>query len=506
MERTLEFRDISMHFSGVKALDQVSFKVNGGETLALVGENGAGKSTLLKILGGDYQATSGSYLINGEERRFTSPRAAIEAGVGLISQERQMVAELSVAENIFIGNFTQKFGWVDFKKMNEDAADLIKEFGLEISPRSKVKNLSVAMQQMVEIIKIYSRRPKLIAFDEPTTALTDFETEKLFHIIENKLKPQNIIIIYVSHRMHEVFRLADRIVTLKDGVVVAIDQKTAITKDAVISQMVGRPLAKTFDELTRIAPQNETVLQARGLTGPAYQNISFSLRKGEILGFFGLVGAGRTELMRGIFGADKVLAGELEYEGQKYRFKSPQDAVRKGIGFLTEDRKDEGIVATDSVLRNMSIVVMEQLKKGPFLDRKKELEFAQKNIIKYNIKTPNSSKKIVELSGGNQQKVLIARWLSMGPRIIILDEPTKGVDVGAKAEIYKLIWEMANTGIAVILISSELPEIIGLSDRIVIMKGGVIAGEVKRSEATEDVLIHYAMAGEYSEKKDGVRA
>lgn len=502
LEKSLEFRSICMCFSGVKALDNISFKVNGGETLALVGENGAGKSTLLKILSGDYQATSGSYLIDGRERHFTNPREAIDAGVGMISQERQMVPELTVAENIFIGNFPQRLGLVDFGKMNREAAKLIEEFGLKISPKEKVKNLSVAMQQMVEIIKIYSRNPKLIAFDEPTTALTNNETERLFYVIENKLKKRDIIIIYVSHRMNEVFQLADNIVTLKDGELVSIDKASETTEDRVISKMVGRPLEKTFAELERIPPQEEEILRVNGLSGGDYTEISFTLKKGEILGFFGLVGAGRTELMRGVFGADRPSGGYIEFQGKRLRFKSPEQAVRHGIGFLTEDRKDQGIIPISSVRDNMSIVMLDRLKKGPFLDRAKENSFTKENVRRYDIKTPSIFKKISELSGGNQQKVLIARWLSMGPKILILDEPTKGVDVGAKSEIYKLIRGMANSGISVILISSELPEIIGLSDRIEVMKSGKLVREVSRESATEEALIHFAMAGGNKEESN----
>lgn len=495
LEKTLEFKNICMYFSGVKALENISFKASGGETLALVGENGAGKSTLLKILSGDYQASSGSYLIDGRERRFASPREAIDAGVGMISQERQMVPELTVAENIFIGNFPERLGLVDFGKMNREAETLIAEFGLDISPREKVKNLSVAMQQMVEIIKIYSRDPKLIAFDEPTTALTNTETEKLFHVIEHKLKKKDIIIIYVSHRMNEVFQLADKIVTLKDGELVAVEKSSETTEERVISQMVGRPLEKTFAELERVPPREEEILRVNGLSGMGYADISFSLKKGEILGFFGLVGAGRTELMRGVFGADRPDGGYIEFEGSRLRFKSPGQAVSHGIGFLTEDRKEQGIIPIGSVRDNMSVVVLDSLKKGPFLDSSKENSFTKENVQRYDIKTPSIFKKISELSGGNQQKVLIARWLSMGPRILILDEPTKGVDVGAKAEIYKLIRSMANSGISVILISSELPEVIGLSDRIEVMKNGRLVGEVPGQDATEEVLIRLAMAG-----------
>lgn len=493
MSSLLEFENICKNFYGVAALKNISFQAKSGEVLALVGENGAGKSTLLKILSGDYQPTSGSYKIDGEVKKFDSPNDAIRAGVGLIYQERQMVPELTVAENIFMGDLPKKNGFVDFGTLNEKAQALLTEFGLTISPTDKIKNLSTAMQHMVEIIKVYSRHPKLIAFDEPTTALTKSESEILFDIIENKLKKQDIIIIYVSHRMEEIFRLSDRIVVFKDGELVHTANTRDTNADEIVRRMVGRPLEKVFSELERMPPSPEQVLIAENFTGRGFTNVSFHLRKGEILGFFGLVGAGRTELMRGIFGADEILRGELTYLGQKKRFTSPRQAVKNGIGFLAEDRKDQGIFPILSVRDNISVVNLHKLKKFGFLSAKKENAFAQEHCKALNVKTSSIRKKIAELSGGNQQKALIARWLSMDPRILVLDEPTKGVDVGAKSEIYRIIRNIADRGISVILVSSELPEVIGLSDRIYVMKNGRIVAQVPREAATEEAIISYAM-------------
>lgn len=493
MSSELRFEKICKNFHGVQALTDVSFHARSGEVLALVGENGAGKSTLLKILSGDYQPTSGNYRIDGEIKQFHSPNEAIRAGVGLIYQERQTIPELTVAENIFMGDLPKKRGMVDFQELNRKTKELLEEFGLDIPPEEKIKNLSIAMQHMVEIIKVYSRHPKLIAFDEPTTALTKNEAEILFDIIENKLKRQDIIIIYVSHRMEEIFRLSDQIVVFKDGRVVHTVNTRETNADEVIQKMVGRPLKKIFNELEKTEPGQEDILEVSHYTGRSFHDVSFHLKKGEILGFFGLVGSGRTELMRGIFGVDKVLRGEVIYQGEKKRFRSPRQAVGSGIGFLTEDRKDQGIFPILSVRDNISVVNLHKLKNLCFINSRKENAFAKEQCDALAVKTSSIRKKIVELSGGNQQKVLLARWLSMNPQILILDEPTKGVDVGAKSEIYRIIRDIANRGISVILVSSELPEIIGLSDRIYVMKNGSIVAEVPKQEATEESIISYAM-------------
>ncbi len=493
MSKTLEFEGISKYFHGVAALKNISFSAKSGEVVALVGENGAGKSTLLKILGGDYQPTAGRYLINGEEKHFASPHDAIQAGVGLIYQERQMVPELTVAENIFMGRLPKKYGMVDFQTLNREAQRLIDEFELKIRPADRLKNLSVAMQQMVEILKVYSRNPGLIAFDEPTTALTGGEAEVLFRIIEEKLKKHDIIILYVSHRMNEIFRICDKIVVLKDGELVRTAAVRETTEEDVIKAMVGRPMDSIFRELRAVPGRKDTVLRVEGFTGQGFRDISFSLRKGEILGFFGLVGAGRTELMRGIFGADKISGGVMEYRGAARRFRSPKEAVEQGFCFLTEDRKDQGIFPIRSVRDNISITCLKKLKRFGLIDTKKENRFAKEECREFEIKTSSIHKKAEELSGGNQQKALLARWLAVKPEILILDEPTKGIDVGAKAEIYRIIREIANQGISVLLVSSELPEIIGLSDRICVMREGRITAVLDREHATEETVIGYAM-------------
>ncbi|GMQ61826.1 sugar ABC transporter ATP-binding protein [Vallitalea maricola] len=494
MKDILEFSGITKYFPGVKALDNVSFKANSGEVLAFLGENGAGKSTLLKILNGDFQPTSGEYILNGEAKHFKSPKEAIDEGISIIYQERQIVLDISVAENIFLGQQPiKKNGLIDYKKLYQDAKKIIDEFGLNIDPRAKVRNISIAHQQMVEIMKAYSRDLKVIAFDEPTASLSDSEIEILFEII-NKLKKENKIIIYVSHRMKELERIADKVVVFKDGKFVDLVKRNDVTNNDLITMMVGRDLGDIFNELDRSKGYGDTILEVNNLTTNDVNDVSFSLREGEILGFAGLVGAGRTEVMRAVFGADKVNGGKILLEKKEVNSKSPKQAIKKGIVLCPEDRKLQGILPNLSVGYNISIAVLDNIiNKIGFINRKKENVLVEDSINTFNIKTPNATKKIVELSGGNQQKAIVARWLATNPKVLILDEPTKGIDVGAKAEFYKLICDCAKNGMGVILISSELPEVIGLSDRIIVMKDGYITGEVMREEATEEKILAYAM-------------
>lgn len=497
MENVLEFKNITKYFPGVKALDNVSFKVQSGEVLAFLGENGAGKSTLLKILNGDYQPTSGDYLLNGEVMKFKNPSNAIEAGVSIIYQERQVLMELSVAENIFLGRLPKgKNGLIDTRKLYSDAQKIIDEFGLPIDARTKVVNISVAHQQMVEIMKAYSRDLKVIAFDEPTASLCDTEIEILFKVIE-KLKKENRIIIYVTHRMKELEEIADKVVIFKDGKVVNLVKKNECTQKELIKMMVGRDLGDVFKELDKSAEIGDVLLEVKNLSSDYVKNISFQLRKGEVLGFSGLVGAGRTEVMRAIVGADKVKAGEVLLEGKSVVSKSPKEAMDHGIVLVPEDRKTQGILPNMSVRDNISIGILKRvINKLGFVDEAETEKIANESVVKFKIKTPDTEKKIVELSGGNQQKVIVARWIATNPKVLILDEPTKGIDVGAKSDFYKLICEFAKNGMGVIVVSSELPEVIGVSDRIIVMKQGKITGEVYRKDATEDKLLSLAMLEE----------
>lgn len=497
MNSLLEFRNISKFFPGVRALDKVSFKAYGGEVLALVGENGAGKSTLIKILNGDYQPNEGEYILDGEKRHFNTPHDAIQAGISVIYQERQILLELSVAENIFLGRMpANKMGVIDKSKANTMAKKIIEDFGLPISPSTKVKDLSVAYQQMVEIMKAYSRENlRVICFDEPTASLSDSEIDKLFKVIE-KMKKQGKIIIYVSHRMSEIRRITDRIAIFKDGHFVDSMMTKDISESEVIKKMVGRDLGDIYENLDKDKEIGEVLLEVKNVSSDYVKENSFVLRKGEVLGFSGLVGAGRTELIRAIIGADKMRTGEVLLEGKKIVNHSPKDAMRNGIVLIPEDRKLQGILSNLSVAGNINISLMDKnANKLGVIDSSKEREEAAKGIRDFKIKTPSPDKNIVELSGGNQQKCIVARGIATNPKVLILDEPTKGIDIGAKSEFYEMICKFAKAGLGVILISSELPEVIGLSDRIIVMKSLRIVGEVPAKEATEPKLLGLAMIG-----------
>ncbi len=491
----VEFRNISKYFPGVKALDNISFKALSGYVYAFLGENGAGKSTLLKILNGDYQPDEGAYIINGEEKHFLTPKEAIEGGVSVIYQERQILAEMTVAENVFLGDWPKKKkGGIDFKRMNERTAAIIQRFGLTgIEPDMKVRDLSVALQQMVEIMKAVNRNSQIIAFDEPTASLSDSEIMILFKIIR-ELQAEGKVIFYVSHRMNEIAQIAQKVIIFKDGCLVDVVDQGAVTEDEMINMMVGRSLGSIFETLERNEHIGDVMLKVQNLTTPFVSDVSFQVRKGEILGFGGLVGAGRTETIRALFGLDKIEGGELYLDGRKIRPKSPAEAIDLGIALVPEDRKEQGILPNISVRGNISISVLKHLRsKTGAVNVKKEEEMAQAEIKKLAIKTPDSEKLISQLSGGNQQKVILGRWLETEPKVLILDEPTKGIDVGAKSEFYKIICECAKKGMAVIVISSELTELIGLADRIVVMREGKVTGEVRREEATEALLLSYAM-------------
>lgn len=496
----LKFEHIGMEFPGVKALDNMSFSVDKGEIVAFLGENGAGKSTLLKILNGDYRHTSGKIFLEDKEVEFQSPREAITAGISVIYQERQLVPFLTVAENIYVGSYPLRGKIIDFKKLNQMTQEIINEFELPIKAEQKVKDISVAYQQMVEIMKSYVRNADIVCFDEPTAPLTESEIRSLFKIIM-KLKKMGKVIIYVSHRMNEIFELADRVIVFKDGKFVA-DKNVAETDETELIQlMVGRDLGDVFKGLSRNTNFGEVVFEAKNLTNENIHNVSFQIRAGEIVGLSGLAGAGRTETARAIFGADLLKGGEMYLEQKRYIPKTPKDAINAHIALCPEDRKLEGLALERSVGENVTISILNDICEGGFINRLKEQELVKEAIVDFAIKTPSPNQKAVNLSGGNQQKIILARWMAIHPKLIIFDEPTKGIDVGAKAEIYNMICETAKEGVAVILISSEMPEVIGLSDRIIVMKEGTITGEVQREEATEPLILSYAMVGKEGEEE-----
>ena len=502
MGSVLEFQNISKYFPGVKALDGISFKAYGGEVLAFLGENGAGKSTLLKVLNGDYQPNGGKYLLDGEEKHFRSPHEAIEAGISVIYQERQILLELSVAENIYLGRMpANKLGVIDTRKANAMAQKIIEDFGLPIQATTKVKDLNVAYQQMVEIMKAYSRENlKVICFDEPTASLSDAEIDVLFQIIE-KLKAEGKIILYVSHRMNEIQRITDKVAIFKDGRYIDTFVTKETDEQVLVRKMVGRDLGDVYSSLDRDKEIGDVLLEVKNVSSDYVKPVSFTLRKGEVLGFSGLVGAGRTEVMRAILGADHMRTGEVYLEGKKIVNRSPKQAMENGIVMVPEDRKLQGLISNLSVSGNINISLLKQNSNGlGIISSKKEKEQAEAGIKDFNIKTPSPDKKILELSGGNQQKCIVARWIATHPKVLILDEPTKGIDVGAKSEFYQMICDFAKQGLGVILISSELPEVIGLSDRIIVMRNLRVSGEVSHEDATEENLLSLGMLGEEADE------
>ena len=498
MESVLEFKHISKYFPGVKALDDICFKAYGGEVLAFLGENGAGKSTLLKVLNGDYKPDAGEYLLNGEQKHFRSPQEAIEEGISVIYQERQILLELSVAENIYLGRMpSNKLGVINTAKANQMAQKIIDDFGLPIAPSTKVKDLSIAYQQMVEIMKAYSRENlKVICFDEPTASLSDAEIDSLFAVIE-KLKAQGKIVIYVSHRMDEIRRITDKVAIFKDGRYIDTVITAETDEKDMIKMMVGRDLGDIYAKLDKNKEIGDVLLEVKDVSSDYVKPVSFTLHKGEVLGFSGLVGAGRTEVMRAIIGADPMRTGEVYLEGKKIVNHSPKEAMENGIVLVPEDRKLQGIISNLSVAGNINISLMKQnSNKLGIISAKKEAKEADDGIRNFRIKTPSPDKKIVELSGGNQQKCIVARGVATHPKVLILDEPTKGIDVGAKSEFYEMICEFAKQGLGVILISSELPEVMGLSDRIIVMKSLKVSGEIMAADATETKLLSMGMIDE----------
>ncbi|HHW30685.1 MAG TPA: sugar ABC transporter ATP-binding protein [Clostridiaceae bacterium] len=484
----LSIRNISKSFPGVKALDDVSFDMERGTVHALLGENGAGKSTLIKILAGIYQPDSGEFIFDGTKMHFRTPYESLKAGISVVHQEFKLAETLTVTENIFLGNYIYKKKLVDWKTMREKAANMIGELGVNIEPDDIVANLTVAKKQIVEICKAINHQCRLIIMDEPSATLTDKEIDILYQII-NKLKKQGISIIYISHRLEEVFRIADNLTVLRDGRHIGTVPVSEVDRNKLISMMVGRTLEKEYPkEEVKIG---EVVLKVKNLNNQkGLKNINFEVRKGEILGIAGLVGSGRTELARAILGIDKISSGEITINGNPVRFKKFKYAIKNSLGLVPEDRKAQGLILPFAVKENVTLVSIKKILKGGVLNKKLENHYAEQYVDRLKIHTPSIDTAVENLSGGNQQKVVIAKWLMENSQIIFLDEPTRGIDVGAKAEIYKLISKMASEGKTVIMISSELPEILGMCDRILVMHEGRIAGMLTREEATQESIIN----------------
>lgn len=491
MEYLLEMKNIGKEFPGVKALDRVNLQVKAGEVHILLGENGAGKSTLMKILSGVYQADEGTIHIDGKEVLIKNTKDAQKHGVGIIFQEFNLLPDLSVAENIYLGRAPNKVGVLNKKKMYNDATKLLQELELNISPRTLVKDLGVAEQQMVEIAKALSTQSRILIMDEPTAALTEQEIQILFEKIHS-LKDKGVAIIYISHRMEEFAKICDRVTVMRDGRYVDTVEFAKTTIDELIKLMVGRSLEDKFPKDLTIKHGKELLRVENLSTKHKLKNISFSLKAGEVLGISGLMGAGRTEVARAIFGADSITEGKIFIEGNQVKINSPKDAIKKGISYLTEDRKKSGLALSLSVRENTTLADLSKISNKNVINKKAEKETVDEFVKSLNIKTSSPETKAKFLSGGNQQKVVIAKWLYTDTKIFIFDEPTRGIDIGAKIEIYQLINKLAREGNGIIMISSEMPEILGLSDNILVMSDGRATGYLNRKEASQEKIMHYA--------------
>ncbi|PWJ50121.1 sugar ABC transporter ATP-binding protein [Faecalicatena contorta] len=492
----LEMQGIVKEFPGVKALNGVQLKVRPGTVHTLMGENGAGKSTLMKCLIGMYAANAGTITYKGRAVKYKSTEEALNDGISMIHQELSPVLERSVSENVWLGREPKKGIFIDYKKMRQDCLELFGKMGVDLNPDEKMKNLTVAKMQMVEIVKAISYNSSIVIMDEPTSALTDSEVEDLFRIIA-ELKAKDVAVIYISHKMDEIFRISDDISIFRDGTYISTDQACNLTQDEVIKRMVGREITEMFPK--EECEIGEVILRVDKLSsGKAVKEVSFELHKGEILGFAGLVGAGRTETMETIFGMRPKTGGAVYINGKKVNIKSPEDAAANKIALLTEDRRGNGILGILSVRFN---TVVANLKTYGFpVDSKKMAADTQEYIDRLSIKTPSMDAQIQDLSGGNQQKVLLGRWLLTDPDILIVDEPTRGIDVGAKAEIHRIISDLAKAGKAIIVVSSELPEVMGVSDRVVIMHEGRVTGVLDRCNLSQELIMKYATKEEVESK------
>lgn len=487
----LKMDDITKEFPGVLALDKVNFKLEKGEVHALVGENGAGKSTLIKILSGAYKMDEGNLYLNNEQVEIQSPGHAQNLGVSVIYQEFNLVPYLTVAENVFLGREPMiNNNLIDTKEMQKKARKILQELHIELDPAKEVSKLGVAMQQMVEVVKALSMDADIIVMDEPTAALGDHEIEELFSTIY-RLKNKGISIIYISHRLQELWEIADRVTVLRDGKYISTSDVEDTDKNSLIRDMVGRDLTEQFPGRDN-NPGKELFKVENLSAGDKLKDITFSLSEGEVLGFAGLVGSGRTELMRCLFGVDDYEKGSLYINQEPVNIKFPWQAIENGIGFITEDRKKQGLILTRSVEENITITDIEQVMDGVFINNDKEENLVKRYIEKLNIKTPGIEQEVRFLSGGNQQKVVLAKWLLQRAKILIFDEPTRGIDVGAKKEVYNLINKLTKNGVGVIMVSSELPEILGMSDRILVMNHGQLTANLDVKEANQQKILKYA--------------
>ena len=492
METRVRFEEICKSFPGVRALDRITFGVQSGSVHGLIGENGAGKSTLLKILSGAYHPDSGLVIIDGQPRTFRSTRDADQAGVTIIYQELNLVPEMTVAENILLGMLPHHLGILDRRAMLARAREQLKRLALDVSPTTKTKRLSIAQRQMVEIGKALIKNARIIAFDEPTSSLSAREVRQLFTTIR-ELKAAGYAILYVSHRMEEIFELCDAVTVFRDGRLVKhYPTVQGVTREMLVADMVGRTIHDVYGYRPR--PHGEVLLRAEGVLGKGLSApASFEVHKGEVLGFFGLVGAGRTELMKLVFGAERMREGRLLIEGKAHRFRTVREAIQAGVMLCPEDRKLEGIVAVRPVSENINLGTRRNFSPLGIIRPRREVQNASRFVDQLRIRTPSLRQLIMNLSGGNQQKVILARWLGEKIRVLLMDEPTRGIDVGAKNEIYNLIYKLAESGVGMVVVSSDLPEVLGISDRIIVMRDGQIIGELPRDQANQERVLSLAL-------------
>jgi ABC-type sugar transport system ATPase subunit len=488
-EPILQVKGVSKRFGGVHALENVDFNVCSGEVHALVGENGAGKTTLINVLGGIVERDSGKLVFKGQEVNFVRPTDSINAGIAVIHQELSMMPALNVTENVYMGRMPTKYGRVLWKKAEQDTLGMLKQVGLDINPRTEVSKLSISQRQLIEIAKALSMNASLLIMDEPNSSLAEAETERLFGVID-MLKKQGVAIIYVSHKIEEVLRIADRISVLRDGTYRGTLSREEASVDKVIQLMVGRELSREHAKDQRKI--GDVRLSVQNLTGERFKDVSFTIRQGEIVGFAGLVGAGRSETARAIFGADRFTSGKVTMDGKEVHYKSPDEAIRGGLAMVPEDRKQLSLFMNLSILFNISVAKLPDFSQAGVINNRRVSQTSREFADLLSLKYESFNDPVSSLSGGNQQKTILARWLAINPKLLILDEPTHGVDVGAKADIYRLVRNLAEKGISILLISSELPEILAMSDRVVVMHEGQVTGILDRAECDEHTVMRYA--------------
>lgn len=491
MDIILEMKGITKVFPGVKALDQVDLTLRRGEVLALLGENGAGKSTLIKVLSGAYVPEEGEIILDGTRCQFTEPCDGFEKGISIVYQELNYLNDLTIGENIFLGCLPKKRGLIDWKTVKLESEKALKGVGFKTNPNRIMKTLSMAEKQLVEIAKAIYRNKKVLILDEPTSALNKEEVVFLLDLVR-KVAKTGVGVIYISHRLEEIFKVADRVEILRDGKSIDTFDVSSVDEDTLISKMVGRDISVMYPKTS--IEIGDVLMVVNNLHSRRVRNINFNVRRGEILGVFGLMGSGRTAMAEAIFGRDRLLQGTIRIEGEEVKIKSPQDAKRAGIGYVPSERKSEGLILSHSVKSNISTATIGMLKRNGLINSKIERQNAKYWIEKFSIKTPSPDTLVNSLSGGNQQKVVLAKWLQSNPKILILNEPTRGIDVGAKVEIYKLMESLCENGMGVVMISSELPEVLALSDRIIVLAEGTVVGEVSdRKLMTQELLMKYAM-------------